>query len=426
MSIPHIEVINLGDELLLGLRDNTHLAYLGKTLMRYGLRIQRDLVITDQQEEIEKNFKVCWQQADIIITTGGLGPTRDDNTRQTIANVLDLPLIHKPELEATIRERFTRRGQSMPDNNRCQAALIQGAEALDNPQGTAPGQWLEHEGKYLIMLPGPATELCPMFEKTVIPRLKQKRLLQPENAYLQLRCIGMGESQLATLVEPLFQEYSSALGVAYCAHEGIVDVRLSSLLPNQLSWENIKTIGEKCEEVLGENFMGYGECTLAQIILNQLNTLGKKVAVAESCTGGLLANAFTDLSGASKVFTGGAICYNDAIKTQILEIPEDIILQHGAVSDECAIAMATAAAELFEADYALSTTGFTGPDGGSKEHPVGTVFIGYHTPAGVQSHRITFNGDRLSVKRRAVTTALDWMRRNLSRSSAQDILETLL
>lgn len=425
MPIPRLEVINLGDELLLGLRDNSHLLYLGRELMRYGLPIQNNLVISDKEEEIERFFSECWQRAEIIITTGGLGPTRDDNTRQTLAKVLGLPLIHNTELEAVIQKHFVHRGQVMPENNLSQAKIIKGAEVLSNPEGTAPGQWLEHQGKLLIMLPGPAVELCPMFKGEVFPRLKKKGLLQPENTYLQLRSMGIGESQLAALAEPLFQEYGQALEVAYCAHEGIVDVRLSSMTPGQLSRETLKIIGEKYQGILGEHFIGYGECNLAQIVLNQISTLDKKIAVAESCTGGLLASAFTDLPGASKTFAGGIVCYNDTIKMQVAEVPEDIILQHGTVSAECAVAMATATAEVFESDYALSTTGFLGPEGGNKEYPAGTVFIGYHSPEGVWSHRITLNGGRLKGKQRAVATALDWTRRNLNRYLTQGILEKL-
>ncbi len=420
-----LETITLGDELLLGLRENSHLTYLGGCLARYGLTMRRNIVIRDDEDEIERAFLDAWNNADILITTGGLGPTVDDITRETIARVLGLNLVHDTSVEEAIRARFAKFERPVTDNNFRQAKVIEGFEALPNSYGTAPGLWFEKDGKRLIMLPGPPMELYPMFERQVLPRLMAEGLIDEKQAYLQLRTCGAGESSLETRLKPLFDSYGNRLSVAYCAHDGMVDVRLSGGSENPLEWSKIQTLGEICQEVIGDDFVTFGDESLAFLLLNHLRGLGKHLAVAESCTGGLLSNAFTDVPGASKVFVGGAVTYNNQAKVEILDVPDVIIQQHGSVSAECAAAMATGAAEKFSADYAISVTGFAGPDGGTPENPVGTVYLGYHSPLGVWSHRLVYPGNRQAVKSRAVYAALDWMRRKLKKYEVEDVLESM-
>ncbi|MGE9293556.1 MAG: competence/damage-inducible protein A [Puniceicoccales bacterium] len=415
-----VDLITLGDELLLGIRANGHLRYIGEMLGRHGLTLRRNITCRDTAEDIRDTFEAAWLTADIIITTGGLGPTSDDNTREVIAEYLGRELVFDPAVKDEIQARFDKLGRTMSDNNLKQCYLPEGAERLPNPFGTAPGIYLNVDGKRLFMLPGPRQELQPMFEEQVMPRLCGDGFCDLNHAYLQLRTLGVGESALETRLIPIFDQYPG-LQVAYCAHQGMVDVRLSGLPP-----EEIKTVGDACREELGPDFACFGDDPLAKIIFDHLRANEKTLAVAESCTGGLLANAFTDIPGASKVFVGGLVCYCNEAKQELLEIPEEIICQHGAVSAETAVAMATGAAERFGSDYALSVTGFAGPCGGTPENPVGTIYIGYHAPCGTWCVKMRYPGERTTVKMRAVNRALDVMRRKLCKYKVEDALATMM
>ncbi|MEM8550292.1 MAG: competence/damage-inducible protein A [Verrucomicrobiota bacterium] len=423
-SNPRVELLTLGDELLLGIRENAHLMHIGSELARHGLDLQRNQSFSDKIEDIERFFRDSWEQADIVITTGGLGPTVDDNTREVVADVLGLELNFVPAIEADIRARFARLGREMSENNLKQCYLPEGAELIPNPYGTAPGIWLEKDGKYLAMMPGPSAELYPMLKEHVIPRLCSNGLCNIGEAYLQIRTMGVGESGLENTLRPIFNQHPG-LGLAYCAHQGLVDVRLSRG-KGDYSRAALQGIAKECREALGEDFVCYGNDTLAKVVFDHLRADEKTLAVAESCTGGLLSNAFTDIPGASKVFTGGIVCYNNDAKMELLGVPEDILAQHGAVSAETAVAMATGAAERMSADYALSVTGFAGPSGGTPENPVGTIYIGYHAPAGSWCVRMMYPGERTAVKTRAVNRALDVMRRKLNKYKVEDAMAALM
>jgi len=428
-----IETITIGDELLNGIRVNGHLAYFGEVFGRYGLALERNQEVRDREDEIRRAFRDAWERSDIVITTGGLGPTSDDLTREAIAAELGRELVFDAGLEATLNAYFAARGRTPTANNLRQCMRIDGAEALPNPNGTAPGLWLEDGDRILILLPGPAGEMHPMLSDVVLPRLECMGRIAPRAGFLQLRTSGMGESEVAMLLTPLFEPFGARLEVGYCAHQGVVDVRLGAAAPVRapagaaaepaLDALAIQELGKRCAEALGEAFVGFGAPELACVIMRRLRCLGKTLAVAESCTGGLLASHFTDVPGASKVFMGGIVCYRNEAKENLLGIPDSLLVQHGAVSNECAIAMATAVAELLEADYALSITGFAGPEGGSE--PAGTVYIGYHSPVGVWSRKVVLPGNRAAVKQRAVHIALDFIRRKLRRYEAHDLLESL-
>ncbi len=423
MSRPlRVELLCLGDELLLGIRTNTHLGFLGQSLSAHGLPVSRSHELLDQPALIREVFSEAWARTDLLITTGGLGPTTDDLTRETIAEVLGRKLVHSPEQEALLRDFFQSRGYSLPTSNLRQCYLIEGAQALHNPRGTAPGQWLEADGKILIMLPGPPNELTLMWEKEALPRLVAREWARPRDRFLQIRTSGIGESALAEKIEPILAPHADKLLVAYCAHPGHVDLRLSPI-GNALRQETLQAIGDQIREVLGDDFSHFGECDLAEVIIHELRERERTLAVAESCTGGLLASRFTDICGASRVFMGGAVCYRNTVKENLLEIPSALLSQHGAVSPEVSVAMATAAADLFEADYALSITGYAGPCGGRE--PPGTVYIGLSSPLGVWSKKVVAHGDRETVKLRAVNAALDLLRRKMRKCQVYDFLDRL-
>ncbi len=421
MSSPiRVETITLGDELLLGIRENAHLTYLGNQLAHHGLEPSANLVIRDNPDDIKTFFQDSWKRSDLIITTGGLGPTTDDMTRENIAHVLGEELVFDPEVEISLKERFSQLGRAMPDINLKQCYRPESSEILKNPYGTAPGLWLKKDDKILVMLPGPSREMHPMFEEQVIPRLQKEGIFPEIDCYLQIRTAGIGESAVAEKIEHLLKG-RDALLVGYCAHAGMVDVRLSSLDAEVLSEQTLHDIADACREALEEDFVCLGDRTLAEVIFRELRNLDKTLAVAESCTGGLLSSSFTEIAGISKVFHGGAVCYHNDAKVQILDVPESMINQHGAVSEEIAIAMATGACEKFGADYGLSVTGFAGPTGGTQVLPVGSIYLGYCSPLGVWAKKIQLRGDRASNRRRAATAALDWMRRKLRKYKLDEV-----
>lgn len=421
MSKPStVEVINFGDELLVGIRENSHLTYIGGQFSRYGLPISRSRVITDEPSEIKRAFSDAWEHSDIVITTGGLGPTADDMTRENIAEALGAELIFDPEIESAIAARFQILGRVMGDHHRKQCYRFKEGQVLHNERGTAPGLIYQADGKTLIMLPGPTNELKPMFEKSVLPFMQEAGVLADHEAYVQIRTYGVGESAVEEAIQPIITKYPS-LTVAYCVHDGMVDVRVSSR-EGALSTCELKGIAHEIREVMGDDFVCFGHCSLARVVYHELRALDRTLAVAESCTGGSLGDMFTNIPGASKVFKGGIICYTNDVKVDLLQVPECLIDQHGAVSPECAVAMASGVAERLSSDYGLSVTGFAGPDGGNEQNPVGTIHIGYHSPVGVWSRTVRYTGGRLDVKIRAVNTALDWMRRKLKKYKMEEFL----
>ncbi len=420
-----LEIISLGDELLLGMRDNAQLTYLGRELARKGLSIARDQEIRDNAEEIQRHFLETWARADIVITTGGLGPTADDVTREAIAGALDLRLVENSEAAANVRRRLDHLGRSPNANHLRQSFIPEGAEVLPNHNGTAPGIWLEKDGKILVMMPGPGSEMRPMFIEQVLPRLEARDIALINEAYLQLRTCGLTESEVEALLGPVFEPYGKRIYLGYSSQAGMVDVRIGAA-DEALSWKDIEMLGDTCREVLGADFVGYGDANIAEIIARQLRARGKTVGVAESITGGLICGMFTGIPGVSKVFRGGVVCYNNDIKESMLDVPEPLLQQHGAVSAEVAVAMATGAQERLDADYGLSITGYAGPSGGNARNPVGTIFMGYASAQGVWSRRVNLSGDRQGVRERAATLALDWMRRKLKKFETSDVLERVV
>ena len=422
---PRYELLTLGDELLLGLTANSHLTWIGAELGRRGVQLARNVTIDDQAEVIAGQLRESWGKSDVIIVTGGLGPTCDDNTREAVAAVLGQKLVFDPAIEQAIADRFAKFGRKLvpTENNRKQAFKFERGDVLPNPNGTAPGLWVEQDGKVLVMLPGPPNEMQPMFTEQVLPRLIARGLLAGGEAYVQIRTAGVGESLLETKFQATFDRYPG-LGIAYCAHLGQVDCRVSSP-DHRYSREVLRHIAEECATLLGEDFMCFGHDTMVKVVADELRAQNRTIAVAESCTGGLLANSFTDVCGASKFFQGGVVSYSNDAKMLLLDCPECLLSQHGAVSAECAVAMASGVAEQLGADYGLAVTGFAGPTGGAGENPVGTIYIGLHAPGGDWSKKLTYPGPRCAVKERAVTAAIDWLRREILRESRQAATVTM-
>ena len=411
-------VINVGDELLDGIRENGHLLWLGEQLARRGLPITRSIVVRDNANEIAREVGEAWGAYDLIVTTGGIGPTSDDHVRAAVASALGLKLEHVPSAEQALRERFKLIGRKLSEADLSQCFIPTGAEALPNPRGTSPGVFYHRDGKALVMLPGPTLELRPMFEEEVVPRLRGVGCACQGEAYVQVRTFGIGAVPLEEIVRPFLKP---GMVLSFGTHTGVVDARISSA-GSGFTAEELCEVARQVRDAVGHDFVCTGHACLASLVVEQLRSLEKTVALAESCTGGLLANSFTNVPGASKVFAGSAVCYANDAKVNLLGIPECLIAQHGAVSAECAAAMATCTIEKFGSDYAISVTGYAGPGGGTEADPVGTVYIGYASPAGVWSRRVVLPGDRRQVKLRAVNTALDFMRRQLTKYRLEDLI----
>lgn len=409
-----LEILTLGNELLIGLRTNRHLTYLGDQLARCGLHPLRNVVVNDDEVAIGREFSASLRRSDLVIVTGGLGPTPDDITRECVAEVLGLELVRDPAIEEHLHAYFRARGEPMPESNRKLAFRPDGADVLVNRVGTAPGLWLEREGKTVILLPGPAAELQDMFQEEVIPRLRKKGVVGDGEEYVRIRTAGIGESFLMEKIRPLLDR-CPGVEIASCPHEGMVDLRLSSI-NGDWTRSHLEKLGLRIAERLGDDFVCFGHDSLEHVVFEILRNRNLTLAVAESCTGGLLASRFTDIPGSSKVFLGGVVCYTNDAKVQVLDIPECLLQQHGAVSAETAVAMAAGVGECLGSDYALSVTGFAGPGGGSEQNPVGTVYLGLDTPEDCWARKIHIRGGRHHVRKQAVNALLDWLRRTLLKS----------
>ncbi len=404
-----VEVINTGTELMLGGTVNTHLALLARELFPLGLRVQRQVTVPDG-EAIRDALRDTFSKADIVLVTGGLGPTTDDLTRDIVADLLGQKLEHDEDIWVAIQERFRRRALKVGDRIKLQALRPREAAVLANPHGTAPGLHIPPVpalgSPHIFLLPGPPRELLPMVREKLLPILAS---LLPPGAVQEMRgfrVLGIGES----VVEEKVGEDLIGMGleVGYCARPGEVDLRI---IGPAAVLDRAETL---IRERLGKWIFTSDERELSGVVVEKLTALGKTVATAESCTGGFVANQFTNVAGASKVFLAGYVTYANEAKTAALGVDPALIREHGAVSEQVAQQMAEGALEKAGSDFALATTGIAGPDGGSPGKPVGTVFValaerGRETL--VQHHR--FPTDRETFKHLVSQTAMDLLLRRL-------------
>lgn len=406
-----VEVLNTGTELLLGSVINTDLRLMADALFPLGLRIERQVAVPDGLA-IRDALAETFGRADVVLITGGLGPTTDDITREVVAELLGLELIHDETVLAAIEARFARRGLAMSPRNRRQAERPAAAIVLANPHGTAPGlylaphPWRDRMTPHLFLLPGPPRELEPMLADGVVPILKKSLPPRAEWQMRVVRLAGLGESN----VEEAIGESLLALGLelGYCARAGEVEVRTIGA-PAVLDEAERIIVAQ-----LGPHIVSHDQRTLEQVIVDRLANRGESLAVAESCTGGFIAHRVTNVPGASAVFLAGYVTYANAAKVRALGVDPALIDAHGAVSEEVARAMAEGARRAAGADHALATTGIAGPGGGSAAKPVGTVFVALATKLGstaVERHH--FPTDREHFKNLTSQYALDLLRRQL-------------
>ncbi len=405
------EIIAVGSELLTPARVDTNSLFLTAQLNLLGVEVVAKAVVGDDVERLATAVRSALR-SEIVILTGGLGPTEDDVTREAVARALGRTLIYSEEICRTIEERFRRMGRPMAEINRRQAYVIEGAEALANPNGTAPGQWLTHEGRVVMLLPGPPPELEPMFVNHCLPRLEK---LVPRQV-IRTRCYrvaGMGESDLDQLIAPVYKRYANPVTTILAA-PGDVQIHLRARAADEAQAESLLAeLGAQIESLLGDKIYSRDGRPLEVVVGHLLRARRATVSVAESCTGGLLASRLTAEPGSSDFFTGGLLVYTNQLKTELAGVPAALLAEHGAVSTPVAEALARGARERTGSTYALSVTGIAGPAGGSEAKPVGTVVIGLAGPESCFSKQYRFLGDRARVRNLAAQYALDMLRREL-------------
>lgn len=415
-----VELINTGSELMLGSILNTHQRWICRRLADEGVPVARQVAIPDDAQSICAAIAEALQRADLVIMTGGLGPTSDDLTRDLVAEMLGCGLVEDIAVRQNIERFFAIRGRSMPQRVLVQALVPEGAIVLPNHHGTAPGLVMQvpagrlsPRGGLLILLPGPPRELQPMFDQQVLPLLRERNPERGQFCCITFRSTGLGESwvedQLRPLLPPLLER---GVRIGYCAATGQVDVRV--VAEGAVGPALIQEAERMIRGCLGAAIYGTGDDLLETIVVRELKQRAARVAVAESCTGGLLAHRITNVPGASEIFWGGWITYDNAAKEGELGVSSDILRQDGAVSEPCAAAMAMGAMERSGAAHALSITGIAGPSGGTEQKPVGTVFVGLASRGHPLLVRRFFNPfDRETFKYVTTQQALDLLRQRL-------------
>lgn len=379
----NIELINTGSELLLGRVLNTHQQWLCRRLSDLGYQVGRQVMVPDTAAEIQAAVREALGRADLIVVTGGLGPTSDDITRELIAQLLGKKLILDEGIFDGIKHFFAARRRPMPAGNEVQAMVPEGATVLANPHGTAPGLAMpvnpnpfRADGKtaWLVMLPGPPRELRPMWDNLVVPLVRREFPLSAPFACRTLRTSGVGESAVQEkIAKPLAALVAAGLEIGYCARPGQVDVRLIARGPDAGSV--VRDAESVVQGLLGESVYGYDDDEMETVIVRLLAERRKTLALAESCTGGGIANRITNVPGASAVFTGGYVTYSNESKQLNLGVRPETLAAHGAVSEPVAREMAEGARSRLKADFALAVTGIAGPGGGTQDKPVGTVYL---------------------------------------------------
>lgn len=406
------EIIAVGSELLSYNRTDTNSLWLTGKLNDLGVEVRQKAVVNDDRARLAESVRQALQRSQFVFLSGGLGPTEDDLTREAVADALGRKLVLSSELTRWLEERFARLNRKMAEVNRRQAYLIEGAEPLPNPNGTAAGQWIEAAGKVVVLLPGPPRELYPMAENHVLPRLRA--MLPP--AYIRtrwLRVAGIGESDLDQMIAPVYREYDNPV-TTILAKAGDIEIHLRARCETPEEAERlVDELEARLDPLLGTRLYSRNGDPLEKVVGEMLAAREATVAVAESCTGGLLGARITDVPGSSRYFVGGMQVYGASMKTQLLGLDPGLLEKHGLVSEAVAVAMAESVRDRTRATYALSVTGEAGPVPADSSIQPGVVWIGLATPHKVEAKRFGFPGDRGRIRSFAVQTALNLLRLEL-------------
>jgi nicotinamide-nucleotide amidase len=410
------EIIAVGSELLTPFRQDTNSLYLTEKLNSLGVEVAFKTIVGDGLKDLVRVTTAALARADIVIFSGGLGPTEDDLTREAVAQTLGLSLRRDPEIIEAIERRFTERGWKMSANNAKQADVISGATVLQNANGTAPGQWIsgrsDGKEKMIILLPGPPHELKALFEDAVLARLRAKVPKQFLAARV-LKITGIGESACDARVAPIYKRFAN-VGTTILAAPGEIQLHLrTSAETEEAADKRLDELVGQIETELGDHVYSDNGDSLEQIVSYFLQMRNATVSVAESCTGGLVAERLTSISGSSRYFIGGAVVYSNQLKMQLANVPQDLLEVYGAVSEPVARALAEGIRTKCGTTLGIGVTGIAGPSGGTAEKPVGLVFHALASDSGTEVVKRNFPGDRSRIRWFASQQALDMVRRKL-------------
>jgi len=406
------EIIAIGSELLAPDRTDTNSLWLTEKLNRLGIEVKLKTIVGDDDARLEETIKDATRRSKVVITTGGLGPTEDDITRKITARALGRRLLLDEAVLAEIKQRFQGFGVAMPERNSRQAMVIEDAEVLPNPNGTAPGMFIDHNGTAIVLLPGPPREMKPMFENHVSSKLAG-RAGNIRVVRRMLRVAGLGESAVDEKIAPVYTQYDNPQ-TTILFNQSEIELHLTARGRTEDEANALlDRVVLQIEEKLGNAIFSFNGEKMEEVVGLKLSVGGYTLAVAESCTGGLLAERLTDIPGSSKYFIEGVVTYANDAKTRTLGVEPMLLLEHGAVSAPVAEAMAEGVRKRAETDFGLSITGIAGPDGGTEEKPVGTVFIALSSEVATEHRKLKLPGDRQLIRWRASQAALDLLRRRL-------------
>jgi nicotinamide-nucleotide amidase len=403
------EIIAVGSELLTPDRLDTNSLFLTEELNKLGVEVVRKTIVGDTQKDLRDAFAGALERVELVISCGGLGPTADDLTRETVADLLGRKLQRDDRIVQAIEARFRSFRREMPEINIRQAMVPEGAEALDNPNGTAPGLWIEHGDRMIVLLPGPPREMRGIFESAVAPRLA-RRATGVRLFHRELRVTGLGESHVEQRIAPIYQRYTDVITTVLAA-PGEVQVHLRIWSDNAAeSQKTLDEIERGFDIALTDRIFSRNGQPLHEVVARELTLNNATIATAESCTGGLLAQRLTSIAGSSSYFLGGVVCYSNERKTAWADVPPELIAAKGAVSPEVAAALADGIRRRVGSMIGIGVTGIAGPGGGSEEKPVGTVHIALAHAGGIAERAVTLPGDRDSIRWQASQVALDMIR----------------
>jgi nicotinamide-nucleotide amidase len=403
------EIIAVGSELLTPDRIDTNSLFLTEELNKLGFEVLRKTIVGDHRELLAEAFRDALNRVPVVIASGGLGPTEDDLTRETVAELLGRRLQRNDDVVRAIEARFRSFKRDMPAVNLRQAMVPEGAEVLENPRGTAPGLWLEDKGRSIALLPGPPRELKPLFLEQVRPRL-QERASGVRMFHRELRVTGLGESHVEERIRPIYTRYKD-VNTTILSVPGEIQIHLRAWTDEGAHAETkLDEIVRSFELALGDRIFAHSGASLEEVVAQLLTDNRATIAAAESCTGGLLAERLTRIPGSSTYFLGGAVCYSNELKTAWADVPPEMIASKGAVSGEVAIALAEGIRRRVGSTFGVGITGVAGPGGGSEEKPVGTVHLALASPTGVKDRLVHLPGDREGIRFYASQLALDMVR----------------
>jgi nicotinamide-nucleotide amidase len=403
------EIIAVGSELLTPDRLDTNSLFLTEELNKIGIEVVRKTIVGDNRELLGEAFRDALNRVPLIIASGGLGPTEDDLTRETVAELLGRKLRRNDEILRYIEGRFRSLGREMPEVNVRQAMVPEGAEILENPRGTAPGLWLEDVGRSIVLLPGPPRELKPLFREQVLPRL-ERRASGVRMFHREIRVTGLGESLVEQRILGIYKRFPE-VNTTVLAAPGETQVHLRIWTEDgEHAKKTLDEIVKGFEIALADRIFSQDGSPLEEVIAAELTMHNATISAAESCTGGLLAQRLTSIAGSSSYFLGGVVCYSNELKTAWAGVPAELIQSKGAVSAEVAVALAEGIRRRVGSTFGVGITGVAGPGGGSEEKPVGTVHIALAHAGGVKERAVRFPGDRESIRWQASQAALDMVR----------------